>query len=179
MNAAAPVIARAYIGLGGNLDGPAERIRRAFAAISLLPGTQLVARSSLYRTAPVGYLDQPDFINAVASVDTTLAPLALLDALLALELDAGRARSFRNAPRTLDLDVLVYGDLQMEDARLSLPHPRMGARAFVLWPLAELAPDLLIPGLGRVRDLAAACRDQAVERLVDQQGDRLSDQPAA
>ena len=162
-----PVPVRAYLGLGGNLDDPAARIRRAFGAIGALAQTSLVAQSALYRTAPVGYLDQPDFINAVVAVDTGLAPLDLLDALLALELDAGRERSFRNAPRTLDLDILLYGAVVLDDARLTLPHPRMGNRAFVLLPLAELAPDLLIPGVGVVRELAAACTDQAVRRLPD------------
>jgi 2-amino-4-hydroxy-6-hydroxymethyldihydropteridine diphosphokinase len=158
----------AYIGLGGNLDDPAARIRRAFAALGRLPSTQLVRHSSLYRTAPVGYLDQPDFINAVAVLDTTLAPLELLDALLAIELDAGRERSFRNAPRTLDLDVLLQGALVLDHPRLVLPHPRMGTRAFVLLPLAEVAPDLQIPGLGSVRALAAACGPQGVERLPEE-----------
>lgn len=158
---------RAYVGLGGNLDDPAARIRRAFQALAALPQTRLAACSSLYRTAPVGYLDQPDFINAVAVLETRLAPLALLDALLGLEVDAGRERSFRNAPRTLDLDLLVYGDLRLDDPRLVLPHPRMSGRAFVLEPLAEVAPELEIPGLGKVRALAAACAGQGIERLTD------------
>lgn len=157
---------RAYVGLGGNLDQPAARIRQAFAALDRLPDTRLAAASSLYRTAPVGYLDQPDFINAVAALETALAPLDLLDALLGLELGAGRERSFRNAPRTLDLDLLLYGDLTLEHPRLLLPHPRMGGRAFVLEPLAEIAPTLHIPGLGEVRGLAAACAGQGVERLA-------------
>jgi len=159
------IITRAYIGLGGNLDDPATRIQRAFVALNTLRHTQLVLKSSLYRTAPVGYLDQPDFINAVAAVDTSLEPIALLDALLHLELDEGRARSFKNAPRTLDLDVLMYGDLQLIHDRLIVPHPRMGGRAFVLFPLQEIAPDLLIPGMGYVKQLAAECQDQDIERL--------------
>jgi len=158
---------QAYIGLGGNLDDPAARIRRAFSALARLPETRLAATSSLYRTAPVGYLDQPDFVNAVAVLETRLAPLALLDALLGLELDAGRERAFRNAPRTLDLDLLVYGDLQLDHPRLVLPHPRMGSRAFVLEPLAEVAPELVIPGLGKVRELAIACAGQAIERMTE------------
>jgi 2-amino-4-hydroxy-6-hydroxymethyldihydropteridine diphosphokinase len=158
-------ITRAYIGLGGNLDDPAARIQRAFLALNQLHHTKLVLKSSLYRTAPVGYLDQPDFINAVAAVDTALEPIELLDALLHLELDEGRARSFKNAPRTLDLDVLMYGDLQLIHDRLLVPHPRMGARAFVLFPLQEIAPNLLIPGMGSVKQLAAACQDQGIERL--------------
>ena len=157
--------ARAYIGLGGNLDDPAARIQRAFGAIDRLPGTRLVQQSALYRTAPVGYLDQPDFINAVAAIDTTLTPLDLLHALLHLEVDAGRERSFRNAPRTLDLDVLLYDQLQQDDPQLVLPHPRMGTRGFVLLPLQEIAPALVIPGLGPIGPLAAACHDQGVQRL--------------
>jgi 2-amino-4-hydroxy-6-hydroxymethyldihydropteridine diphosphokinase len=158
-------VTRAYIGLGGNLDNPAARIQRAFIAFNTLPETTLVQKSSLYRTAPVGYLDQPDFINAVAAIDTTLEPLALLDALLHLELDEGRLRSFKNAPRTLDLDVLIYGEHQITLDRLIVPHPRMGGRAFVLFPLQEIAPDLWIPGMGSVKQLAAQCEDQVIERL--------------
>jgi len=161
-----PTYTRAYIGLGGNLDHPAARIERAFKALGTLPQTRLVQHSSLYRTAPVGYLDQPDFINAVAAVETQLPPLELLDALLHLELDEGRARSFKNAPRTLDLDVLIYGTLQLDHERLIVPHPRMGGRAFVLFPLLEIAPDLIIPGMGTVKQLAAECTDQDIERIV-------------
>jgi 2-amino-4-hydroxy-6-hydroxymethyldihydropteridine diphosphokinase len=160
-----PLHTRAYIGLGGNIDDPATRIRRAFVALDAHPQITLVKASSLYRTAPVGYLDQPDFINAVAAVDTSLAPLELLDALLQLELDEGRARSFKNAPRTLDLDVLLHGDTVMDDPRLTLPHPRMGQRAFVLVPLEEIAPDLVIPGLGPVTQLTAQCAHQAIQKL--------------
>jgi 2-amino-4-hydroxy-6-hydroxymethyldihydropteridine diphosphokinase len=160
-----PSFKRAYIGLGGNLDDPATRIQRAFIALNGLPNSQLVKQSSLYRTAPVGYLDQPDFINAVVALDTILGPIELLDALLYLELDEGRARSFKNAPRTLDLDVLMYDDLQLNHERLVVPHPRMGARAFVLFPLQEIAPDLWIPGMGSVKQLAAECVGQDIERL--------------
>jgi 2-amino-4-hydroxy-6-hydroxymethyldihydropteridine diphosphokinase len=156
---------RAYIGLGGNLDNPAARIERAFRALNTLQDTQLIHQSSLYRTAPVGYLDQPDFINAVAAIDTSLNPIALLDALLHLELDEGRERSFKNAPRTLDLDILVYGDQCITNDRLVVPHPRMGGRAFVLFPLQEIAPDLIIPGMGSVTQLAAQCQDQDIQRL--------------
>lgn len=157
----------AFVGMGGNLDDPASRIRHAFKALAGLPHTRLVATSSLYRSAPVGYLDQPDFINAVAQLETRLPPLDLLDALFTIEHGAGRARSFRNAPRTLDLDLLLYGDRVLEHPRLSLPHPRMAGRAFVLAPLAEIAPGLLIPGAGAVADLAAACAGQAIERMAD------------
>ena len=145
-----------FIGLGANL-GEAERtVRAAITALGELPETERVAASSLYRTAPVGYLDQPDFINAVVWLRTALSAEALLHAIQALELQAGRERSFQDAPRTLDLDVLLYGQQQMDTPNLSVPHPRMHQRGFVLIPLAEIAPDLSIPGQGAVQHLIAA-----------------------
>jgi 2-amino-4-hydroxy-6-hydroxymethyldihydropteridine diphosphokinase len=155
----------AFVALGSNLDGPRDQVARGVLEIGALPQTRLLKRSSLYRTAPVGYLDQPDFINAVAMVETALAPHALLDGLLAIERRHGRVREFLNAPRTLDLDVLLYGELVLHEHGLTLPHPRMHERAFVLLPLAEIAPDLVIPGKGRVADLLAGCHDQRLERL--------------
>ena len=152
----------AYIGLGANLNDPAAQVEYAFAELDRLPGTRLVARSSLYATAPVGYVDQPDFINAVAQVETTLAPRALLAALLDIEQHHGRERSFRNAPRTLDLDLLLYGAAHFYEDHLTLPHPRMTERAFVLLPLIEIAPELTIPGRGRAADWIAACAEQSV-----------------
>ena len=136
----------AYIGLGANLGDAAGTVRAAMAALDQLPQTRLLAGSSLYRSAPVGYLDQPDFINAVAAIETDLAPHALLDGLLALEQTHGRERSFRNAPRTLDMDLLLYGEALLHDDRLTVPHPRMIERAFVLLPLLEIAPELTLPG---------------------------------
>lgn len=152
----------AYIGLGANLDDPAAQVAYAFAELDSLPGTRLVARSSLYASAPVGYVDQPDFINAVAHLKTTLSPRALLTALLDIEQRHGRARSFRNAPRTLDLDLLLYGTAHFHEDQLTLPHPRMTERAFVLLPLTEIAPDLTIPGHGRAADWIASCASQSV-----------------
>lgn len=152
----------AYIGLGANLDDPAAQVKYAFAELDRLPGTRLVTRSSLYTSAPVGYVDQPDFINAVAHLQTTLAPRALLAALLDIEQRHGRARSFRNAPRTLDLDLLLYGAAYFHEDHLTLPHPRMTERAFVLLPLTEIAPEITIPGHGRAADCIAACADQYV-----------------
>jgi 2-amino-4-hydroxy-6-hydroxymethyldihydropteridine diphosphokinase len=146
----------AYIGLGANLGDAADSVTAAMLALGELPHTRLLARSALYRSAPVGYADQPDFINAVAAIETDLAPHALLDGLLAIEHRFGRERSFRNAPRTLDLDLLLYGDVVLHDARLTVPHPRMVERAFVLLPLAEIAPDLALPAGGRVDALAAS-----------------------
>ncbi len=155
---------RAYVGLGANLGDPAVRVRAAIAALSQLPGTRLVAASSLYRTAPIGYLEQPDFVNAVAAVDTNLAAATLLAALRGIEAVHGRERPFPNAPRTLDLDLLLYGGETIAEPELVVPHPRMHERAFVLAPLAEIAPDAVIPGRGRVAPLLAALPDQGVRR---------------
>jgi 2-amino-4-hydroxy-6-hydroxymethyldihydropteridine diphosphokinase len=157
---------RAYVGIGANLGDPAAQVRRAIDALGALPGTRLAAASSLYRTAPVGYADQPDFVNAVAALDTELSPRGLLDGLLAIERDAGRERSFRNAPRTLDLDLLLYGDATLEDDVLTVPHPRMHERAFVLAPLAEIAPDAESPGRGSAAACAARLPDQGVRRAA-------------
>ncbi|TDR82272.1 2-amino-4-hydroxy-6-hydroxymethyldihydropteridine diphosphokinase [Paludibacterium purpuratum] len=156
---------RAFVALGSNLERPARQIRAAFAALALLPGTRLVRASSLYRTTPVGYLDQPDFINAVAELDTELAPADLLQALFAIETDFGRVRSFRNAPRILDLDLLWFQGVVLNGSDLILPHPRMHERAFVLYPLAELAPDLAIGTHGSAAELAAHCPSAGIERL--------------
>jgi 2-amino-4-hydroxy-6-hydroxymethyldihydropteridine diphosphokinase len=155
----------AFVALGSNLDAPREQVARGVLALGAMPQTRLLARSSLYRTAPVGFLEQPDFINAVVMMETALAPHALLDGLLAIERRHGRVREFQNAPRTLDLDVLLYGDLVLHERGLTLPHPRMHERAFVLLPLAEIAPDTVIPGQGRVADLLPACPTQRLERL--------------
>ncbi|OIQ86797.1 2-amino-4-hydroxy-6-hydroxymethyldihydropteridine pyrophosphokinase [mine drainage metagenome] len=157
---------RAYVALGANLGHPVATVRAALAALSGIPESVLVAASSLYRTAPVGLKHQPDFINAVAAVDTALAPLALLDALFAIEASFGRSRSVKNAPRTLDLDLLLYGESRLDEARLTLPHPRMHQRAFVLVPLAELAPECRIPGRAALSELLAACRGQDVVRIA-------------
>ena len=155
----------ATIGLGANLNDPAAQVEYALAELDRLPGTRLRTHSSLYASAPVGYVDQPDFINAVAQVETELAPRALLAALLEIEHRHGRERSFRNAPRTLDLDLLLYGNAHFHEEGLTLPHPRMGERAFVLLPLLEIAPDTLIPGRGRAADWVSACADQSVALL--------------
>lgn len=155
----------AYIGLGANLNDPASQIEQALLELDRLPDTRLAARSALYASAPVGCVDQPDFVNAVAQLHTTLAPRVLLTALLDIEQQHGRARSFRNAPRTLDLDLLLYGSAHFYEDDLTLPHPRITQRAFVLLPLTEVAPDLIIPGRGRAADWLAACADQHVTPL--------------
>ena len=138
---------------------------QAFDALAKLPGTQLRARSRLYRTAP-HEATGPDFINAVACIDTELSAPQLLDALQALENAAGRERPYPNAPRTLDLDLLLHGDTVLQTPALTLPHPRLHLRAFVLEPLAELAPELVIPGLGPLAPWRAAAAAQAVSRLA-------------
>jgi 2-amino-4-hydroxy-6-hydroxymethyldihydropteridine diphosphokinase len=155
----------AFIGLGSNLADPVAQVSQALEALDRLPQTRLLKQSSLYRSAPVGYLDQPDFINAVAQVETALAPHALLDALLALEQTCGRTREFKDAPRTLDLDVLLYDDLQHHEHGLTLPHPQMHRRAFVLRPLLEIAPDCIIPGIGAAAEALPPCAGQELERL--------------
>ena len=134
-----------FVAIGANLGDPVHAVRDAIARISALPGTRLVRSSSLYRTAPHD-AEGPDFINAVVQIETQLEPLDLLGQLQQLEADAGRERPFRNAPRTLDLDVLMYGFERIETARLIVPHPRMRERAFVLVPLAEIAPALVTDG---------------------------------
>ncbi len=161
----------AFIGLGSNLEDPLSQLQRAFAALDKLPCTRLAARSSLYRSAPLGCPNQPDlqvqpdFVNAVAKIMTDLAPQALLQALLQIEHQHGRERTFRNAPRTLDLDVLLYDDVQLHEHGLTIPHPQMHRRAFVLQPLLEIAPDISIPGVGQAGLALAGCRDQVLDRI--------------
>ncbi len=145
----------AYIALGSNLEQPQRQLQAGLDALACLPDTQLVATSSFYRSAPVGYANQPDFVNAVAAIRTALEPQALLDVLLTIEREHGRVRDFPNAPRTLDLDIALYGEHVIDEPGLSVPHPRMQLRAFVMVPLAEIAPDALVPGQGRARDLLA------------------------
>ncbi|HPB90255.1 MAG TPA: 2-amino-4-hydroxy-6-hydroxymethyldihydropteridine diphosphokinase [Rugosibacter sp.] len=160
---------RCFVALGANLGDPVATVRAAMAALRELPQAKLVAASSLYRTAPVGLTHQPDFINAVVEMCAVSPAPTFLAELFAIEARFGRQRDFAtpvpNAPRTLDLDLLLYGDLISDDAQLILPHPRMHQRAFVLAPLAEIAPQLVIPGLGAVSDLLAQCADQRIERL--------------
>lgn len=155
----------ACVALGANIGEPLRQIEAGFAALEALPGTRLISRSSLYRSAPVGYADQPDFINAVAMIETTMEPHALLDALLAIERAHGRVRAFPNAPRTLDLDIVLHGDVVLQEPGLTIPHARMLERAFVMVPLAEIAPDAVVPDHGRVSDLAARVDAASVAQL--------------
>ena len=156
----------AYIGIGSNLEDPRAQVLRAFEELARVPDTRTTARSSLYRTAPVGHAAQPDFINAVAAVETQLQPDALLRELQAIEARHGRERSFPNAPRTLDLDLLLYGDARLNEPGLTIPHPRMHERAFVLQPLVEIAPQVLIPQHGAASRCLAASTGQRVERIA-------------
>lgn len=158
-------MAAAYIGVGANLGEPAEQVRGALAALGALPRTRLLAASALYRSAPLGVGEQPEFINAVAAIETGLGARALLDALLALETRFGRRRESPGAARTLDLDLLLYDDRTIDEPGLVVPHPRMHERAFVLAPLLEITPDASIPGKGRAAPLLAACEDQRVEKI--------------
>jgi 2-amino-4-hydroxy-6-hydroxymethyldihydropteridine diphosphokinase len=155
----------AYVGLGANLEDPKGQIERAFGELAAIPRTRVSARSSLYRSMPIGYAAQPDFVNAVAELRTSLSAGELLAALIEIESGHGRARSFPNAPRTLDLDLLLYGGEVLQSERLTLPHPRMHERAFVLRPLLEIAPGVEIPGHGFARELLSRLKDQEIERL--------------
>lgn len=158
-------MAVAYVGLGANVGDPAQQVRAAVAVLARLPGTRVQACSSLYRSAPVGVTAQPDFVNAVCALQTELPAHELLHALLDVERAHGRVRGAeRGAPRPLDLDLLLYGAVRCADAELTLPHPRMHARAFVLAPLAEIAPEIEVPGRGKVTTLLRDCVGQRVER---------------
>ncbi len=159
----APVTA--YVGLGSNLDQPVTQIRSAIEELARLPGTALGRVSSLYRSEPVGYVHQPPFVNAVVELSTVLPARALLEALLGIEARHGRVRSFPNAPRPLDLDLLLYGDSVIDEPGLQLPHPRMHERRFVLLPLEEIAPQCVIPGRGEARDWLARTAQQRVEMI--------------
>ncbi|MFM9438101.1 2-amino-4-hydroxy-6-hydroxymethyldihydropteridine diphosphokinase [Janthinobacterium sp. CG_23.3] len=162
----APARQPAYIGIGANLGDARGNVRDALARLARLPDSALLGASSLYRTAPID-AGGDDYINAVARLDTALAADELLLALHAIESAHGRERPYRNAPRTLDLDLLLYGDERIATATLQVPHPRLGERAFVLVPLLELAPAIVVPGLGPARALAdsAAVAAQAIDKL--------------
>lgn len=156
---------RAYIGLGSNLGDPPAQIAAALDALAALPSTTLVARSRLYRGAAWGPVTQPDYFNAVAALDTALAPDALMERLLAIERAAGRVRDARWGPRVIDLDLLLHGDCELDSDALTLPHPRLHERPFVLLPLAELAPALVIPTHGSLAALCNSVDRSSIEAL--------------
>lgn len=157
--------ATALIAFGSNLENPAEQVRRAIAAVAALPVIRSLQASSLYLSAPVGYADQPDFVNAVALVEADCGARELLHLLQDIETRFGRVRSFRNAPRTLDLDLIDFAGSTSDDAELTLPHPRAHQRSFVMLPLAEIAPDYPLGGHGSARDLAQALGSEGIEKL--------------
>jgi 2-amino-4-hydroxy-6-hydroxymethyldihydropteridine diphosphokinase len=156
---------RAWIGLGSNLEDPLAQVSTALQELRLLPDTTLAARSSLYRSDPVGPPGQPDYINAVAALDTRLEPEALLDALQAIEQMHQRVRKIHWGPRTLDLDLLLYGDQVISTPRLTVPHAYMTERNFVLWPLAELEPELILPDGRPLNTLLQHCPLGTLEKI--------------
>lgn len=159
---------RCYLGLGSNQADPAAQLRLACEALAALPETRLLRCSRLYRSAPMGPQDQPDYVNAVALIGTSLAPLALLDELQRIEQQQGRQRKAeRWGPRTLDLDILLYADQQIDSDRLQIPHYHMHARPFVLYPLAELEPELVMPDGTPLQHLLQKCPAQGLEPLAD------------
>lgn len=155
----------AYVGLGANLGEPRRQVEAALGELGAIPRTRLLRSSSLYRSSPMGYANQPDFVNAVAELETGLDAPGLLAELQAIEARHGRSRSFANAPRTLDLDLLLFGSEAFSENDLTVPHPRMHERAFVLEPLLEIAPEARIPGRGPARDFLRSCAGQHVERM--------------
>jgi 2-amino-4-hydroxy-6-hydroxymethyldihydropteridine diphosphokinase len=156
----------AYVGLGSNLERPREQVLAALDELERLPRTRLVSRSRLYRSAPLGHEPQPDFVNAVARIDTGLAARRLLAELQAIEKRHARERPFPNAPRTLDLDLLLYGEAVIDSDCLTVPHPRMHERAFVLRPLADICPAASVPGRGTAAQLLRSCPRQDVEPMA-------------
>ena len=157
----------AVIALGSNLAEPARQVRAALSAMEAHPQIQIEKTSSLYVTAPVGYDDQPDFVNAVCSVRTSLDGVSLLAVLNRIEADFGRKRTFRNAPRTLDLDIIDFDGISSDDPHLTLPHPRAHERSFVMKPLAEILPDFVLGRHGRAADLAAALGEEGIRLLEE------------
>jgi 2-amino-4-hydroxy-6-hydroxymethyldihydropteridine diphosphokinase len=157
----------AYVGLGSNLDGPASQVKDAIGLLGEVPEVRLVAASSLYRSGAFGGIEQPDFVNAVVAVLTTLTSGELLAELQAIESRQGRERDeLRWGPRVIDLDLLVYSAEEFDGPKLTLPHPGIGERNFVLLPLAEIAPDLAVPGLGRVANIPVNRVEPSISRIA-------------
>jgi len=165
MTSASDAEVNAFVGLGSNLDNPVQQIRRALSQLEILPGTSVVAISSLYRSAPFGDVEQSDFVNAVAHLQTRLDAESLLQQLLGIESAQGRVRGERWGPRIIDLDLLVHGDTISDSHELKLPHPGIAERNFVLLPLQEIAPETVLPGLGKVADIAVDRNDPQIARL--------------
>ncbi len=167
MSGAATIWRPAFVGIGSNLDGPARQVELAMAALDDIADTCVIARSHLYRSSPLGGIEQPDFVNAVASLVTMLEPRALLEEMQAIELTRGRERSdVRWGPRVIDLDLLVYSNIVLDEPDLTLPHPGIGERNFVWLPLRELAPDLVVPGLGSVSAIPINEQEPRIARIA-------------
>ena len=156
---------RCYLGLGSNLQQPEQQLKHSLSALNNTENISVACVSSFYRSSPMGPQDQPDYVNAVAGIDTNLEPLALLDSLQAIESDQGRQREIetRWGARTLDLDILLYAEQIISHDRLQIPHPGLDQRHFVLYPLYEIAPDLLIPEKGELAELCANCSHDGLE----------------
>ena len=155
------------VGLGSNLDSPARQVQIAFGLLEALPGTRVTARSSMYRSAPFGGIEQPDFVNAAAAMSTSLSAQVLLEALQGIERSRGRERDdVRWGPRVLDLDLLAYGGSSIDEPGLIVPHPGIAERNFVLLPLREIAPEFEIPGLGRIRDIPVNENEPRISRIA-------------
>lgn len=157
----------AYIGLGSNLDDPAAQVEQAIGELAKLDGVALQRRSSLYRNPPLGDIEQPDFVNAAAEICTSLTALELLESLQKIETRHGRQRNRRWGPRTLDLDILLFGEQILTEGNLVVPHPHLHERAFVLIPLMEINREINVPGMGRVSDLSEAVDSKYLERISD------------
>lgn len=156
----------AYIGLGSNLNGPARQLESTFERLDAIRDTRLINKSSLYRSAPFGGIEQPDFVNAVAALLTRLSAAELLKELQRIETERGRERGdVRWGPRVLDLDLLVFSTEKIDEPDLIIPHPGIGERNFVLLPLGEIAPDLIVPGLGRVSNIDVSRSEPNISRI--------------
>ncbi len=164
------VASTVFVGLGSNLEQPLQQLQRAIEELAAIPGTELLKVSSFYETAPVGIVDQPMFFNAVAMLKTRLSPQDFLQHLLSVEAEHARQRIEKNGPRTLDLDVLIFGDLQNNETSLVVPHPRMHERAFVLVPLLEIAPEVKIPGIGAASECLPKVGSAGVRRVSNESG---------
>lgn len=154
-----------FIGLGSNLEQPKQQVASAVDDLAALPQTRVVAASSFYLSPPMGPQDQPDYINAVVELDTTLSAHDLLDGLQKIEQNHGRIRKRHWGERTLDLDLLIYGEQIWDDERLNVPHPGLSERAFVVYPLAEIAPDLMVPNMGHIKQIKSRCPQDGLQKL--------------